>query len=100
MSYPTNALIPMAKLVNEVNDRDYSKVKKPALFYFSMDDKVVDPKKIKKFISNWGGKSTTKIVKLSNSDDKYSHVLAGDIIYPNQTEHAKKTIVTWIKNIK
>ena len=98
MSYPTNALIPMAKLVNEVNDRDYSKVKKPALFYFSMDDKVVDPKKIKKFISNWGGKSTTKIVKLSNSDDKYSHVLAGDIISPNQTEHAKKTIITWIKN--
>ena len=100
MSYTTNALIPMAKLVNEVNDRDYSKVKKPALFYFSMDDKVVDPKKIKKFISNWGGKSTTKIVKLSNSDDKYSHVLAGDIISPNQTEHAKKTILAWIKNLK
>ena len=57
-------------------------------------------KKIKKFISNWGGKSTTKIVKLSNSDDKYSHILAGDIISPNQTEHAKKTIVTWIKNLK
>ena len=47
MSYPTIALIPMAKLVNEVNDKDYSKVDKPALFYFSMDDKVVDPKKIK-----------------------------------------------------
>ncbi len=100
MSYPTNALIPMAKLINEVNERDYSKVNKPALFYFSMDDKVVDPKKIKKFISNWGGKSTTEIIKLSNNDDKYSHVLAGDIISPNQTEHAKKTIVAWIKNLK
>ena len=100
MSYPTIALIPMVKLVNEVNDKDYSKVDKPALFYFSMDDKVVDPKKIKKFISNWGGKSTIKIVKLSNKDDKYSHVLAGDIISPNQTEHAKKTMVNWIKNLK
>jgi len=55
---------------------------------------------LKKFISNWGGKSTIKIVKLSNKDDKYSHVLAGDIISPNQTEHAKKTMVNWIKNLK
>ena len=100
MSYPTNALIPMAKLVREVNKKDYSKVKKPALFYFSMEDKVVDPEKIKEFITNWGGNRTTKIVKLSNQDDKFSHVLAGDIISPNQTEYAKKIMVNWIENLK
>ena len=100
MSYPTNALIPMAKLVREVNKKDYSTVKKPALFYFSMEDKVVNPHKIKEFITKWGGNSTTKIVKLSNKDDKFSHVLAGDIISPNQTDHTKKTMVNWIKNLK
>ena len=100
MSYPTNALIPMAKLVREVNKKDYSTVKKPALFYFSMEDKVVNPHKIKEFITKWGGNSTTKIVKLSNKDDKFSHVLAGDIISPNQTDHAKKTMVNWIKSLK
>ena len=100
MSYPTNALIPMAKLVREVNKKDYSTVKKPALFYFSMEDKVVNPHKIREFITKWGGNSTTKIVKLSNKDDKFSHVLAGDIISPNQTDHAKKTMVNWIKNLK
>ena len=100
MTYPTNALIPMAKLVREVNKKDYSTVKKPALFYFSMEDKVVNPHKIKEFITKWGGNSTTKIVKLSNKDDKFSHVLAGDIISPNQTDHAKKTMVNWIKNLK
>ena len=99
MSYPTNALIPMGKLIKEVNNKDYSTVNKPALFYFSMEDKVVDPNKIKKFISKWGGKRTTKIVKLSNKDDKFSHVLAGDIISPNQTEHAKLIMVNWIKNL-
>ena len=100
MSYPTNALIPMAKLVREVNKKDYSTVKKPALFYFSMEDEVVDPVKIREFITNWGGDSTTKIVKLSNQDDKFSHVLAGDIISPNQTEYAKNTMVNWIKNLR
>ena len=100
MSYPTNALIPMAKLVREVNKKDYSTVKKPALFYFSMEDKVVNPHKIKEFITKWGGNSTTKIVKLSNKDDKFSHVLAGDIISPNQTEYAKNIMVNWIKNLR
>ena len=99
MSYPTNALIPMGKLIKEVNKYDYSTVDKPALFYFSMEDKVVDPNKIKKFISNWGGKITTKIVRLSSKDDKFSHVLAGDIISPYQTEHAKLIMVNWIKNL-
>ena len=99
MSYPTNALIPMGKLIKEVNKYDYSTVDKPALFYFSMEDKVVDPNKIKKFISNWGGEITTKIVRLSSKDDKFSHVLAGDIISPYQTEHAKLIMVNWIKNL-
>ena len=99
MSYPTNALIPMARLVNEVNNKDFSNIKKPALFYFSMEDKVVNPQKIKKFISGWGGKSTTEIIKLSKDDDKYSHVLAGYIISPNQTELARKTMVNWIENL-
>ena len=99
MSYPTNALIPMARLVNEVHNKDFSNIKKPALFYFSMEDKVVNPLKIKKFISGWGGKSTTEIIKLSKNDDKYSHVLAGYIISPNQTELARKTMVNWIENL-
>ena len=99
MSYPTNALIPMARLVNEVNNKDFSNIKKPALFYFSMEDKVVNPLKIKKFISGWGGKSTTEIIKLSKNDDKYSHVLAGHIISPNQTQHARKIMVNWIENL-
>lgn len=100
MSYPTNALIPMAKLVKEANNRDYKNVKKPALFYFSKEDKVVDPNKTKEFIKKWGGETTTKVVKLSNNDDKLSHVLAGYIISPNQTEHARKTMLNWIENLK
>ena len=83
----------------EVNNKDFSNVNKPALFYFSMQDKVVNPQKIKKFISGWGGKRTITIVKLSKDDDKYSHVLAGSIISPNQTQQARKTMVNWIESL-
>ena len=35
------------KVVNEANDKDYSKVDKPALFYFSMTTKWLILKKLK-----------------------------------------------------
>ena len=89
----------MARLVKKINDQDFSEVNKPALFYFSMDDKVVEPKKTVKFIKNWGGNSKTINVKMSEFDDKYSHVIAGDILSPRQTEFARKEMVQWIKSL-
>ena len=99
LSYPTKALIPMARLVKKINEQDFTSVKKPALFYFSMEDKVVEPKKTLEFIKNWGGKSKTINVKMSKFDDKYSHVIAGDILSPKQTQFARKKMVEWIKSL-
>ena len=99
LSYPTKALIPMARLVKKINNEDFSNVNNPALFYFSMDDKVVEPKKTVEFIENWGGETKTINVKMSEFDDKYSHVIAGDILSPGQTEFARKEMVEWIKSL-
>ena len=99
LSYPTKALIPMARLVKKINEQDFTSVKKPALFYFSMEDKVVEPKKTLEFIKNWGGKSKTINVKMSKFDDKYSHVIAGYILSPKQTQFARKKMVEWIKSL-
>ena len=52
LAYPTNALIPMANFVKKVNEQDFSNVKIPALFYFSLDDKVVRPDKTIQFIKD------------------------------------------------
>ena len=99
LSYPTKALIPMARLVKKINNEDFSNVNNPALFYFSMDDKVVEPKKTVKFSKNWGGKTKIINVKMSEFDDKYSHVIAGDILSPQQTNIARKKMVKWIKSL-
>ena len=99
LSYPTKALIPMARLVQKINNQDFSKVNNPALFYFSMDDKIVEPEKTVRFIKNWGGNTKTVNVKMSKFDDKYSHVIAGDILSPGQTEFARKEMVKWIKSL-
>ncbi|MBL6846742.1 MAG: alpha/beta hydrolase, partial [Alphaproteobacteria bacterium] len=54
LAYPTDALIPMAKLVKKIKKQDFTKVKIPALFYFSLDDKVVKADETQKFIQKWG----------------------------------------------
>jgi hypothetical protein len=36
---------------------------------------------------------------MSKFDDKYSHVIAGDILSPGQTEFARKEMVKWIKSL-
>ena len=89
----------MASLVKKVNNQDFKKVNKPALFYFSLEDKVVKPKETIQFISNWGGETKTVNVKMTEFDDKNSHVIAGDILSPRQTEFARKTMVKWIKSL-
>ena len=99
LSYPTKALIPMARLVKKINNKNFNNVNNPALFYFSMDDEVVEPKKTLEFIENWGGETKTINVKMSEFDDKYSHVIAGDILSPGQTEFARKEMVEWIKSL-
>ena len=99
LNYPTTALIPMAKLVKIIKQKNFQNVTIPALFYFSLNDKVVDPQKTINFISQWGGKSKTINVKMTEYDDKYSHIVAGDIISPKQTEKAFSEITYWIKGI-
>ena len=55
-TYPTIAVIPMAAIVKAVTEQDFSKVTIPALFYFSLEDKVVDPEATKNMTRKWGGR--------------------------------------------
>ena len=99
LNYPTTALIPMAKLVKIIKQKNFQNVTIPALFYFSLNDKVVNPQKTINFISQWGGESKTINVKMTKYDDKYSHIVAGDMISPKQTKKAFSEISRWIKDI-
>ena len=69
------------------------------LFIVSKEDKVVDTKKTLKIAEQWGGKSFINLVKCSPNEDPYSHVLAGDIKSPTQTNKLVKTSLAWIKSL-
>jgi len=98
-SYPTVATLPMAAIVKVVAEKDFSNIRTPALFYYSLNDKVVKPEATKVMARRWGGKVKTINVVMSEKDDKYSHIIAGDIVSPNQTGYAIQQMLKWIKTL-
>ena len=97
--YPIVAVITMATLVKKVVSQNFRKKNCPALFIVSEEDKVVDVKKTLQIAEQWGGKSLVNLVKCGPYDDPHSHVLAGDIKSPTQTEKLVKTSLAWIKSL-
>ena len=99
LTYSTKSVIELANLVKFTNSLNFKNIKTPALFFYSNEDKVVDTRKTSKVIKRWGGEVEEVILKLTASDDPYSHVIAGKIRSPNQTRHVVEKIIYWIENL-
>lgn len=97
--YPTVALMPMAALVKHVDGLDLSAAKIPAMFVISDQDKVVSPVKNREIAEEWGGDSTLEILTMDEGDDPFSHVIAGDILSPGQTETASQSMINWAQAV-
>jgi len=99
-SYPSIAVLPMGALVKHANALDFAAIDTPALFVFTMQDTVVDHNATIEVIEKWGGPTkifNPEIPAEEGSDD--SHVLAGDIVAPQRTAIATKTILDWVNGL-
>jgi pimeloyl-ACP methyl ester carboxylesterase len=95
-SYPSEAVFPMAAIVEYATNQDFSGVKTPALFYFSDNDAVVRPKLTRAVAARWGGPVTLEEVAPGAGIDDNNHVIAGDIMSPGGTDPAVNAILGWI----
>lgn len=93
--YPTAALFPMATLVREALIQDYGDATMPALFIYAPEDQVIDPTVIPSIIEDWGGPVREELRVMGPGDDPNSHVIAGDILSPGQTETTVQMILDW-----
>ncbi|MCW9043680.1 MAG: lysophospholipase [Pseudopelagicola sp.] len=98
-SYPTRALFQMAALVKHAHAQDYTAVSVPALFWFADADQVVDHRATRAIAARWGGGATLRAVTVSQEDDASSHVIAGDILSPRQTQVVIDEFIRWINNL-
>ena len=79
--YPSKALTEMMNLVDGVRRIDLSRIQTPALFIYTEKDEVVNISFVKQKFLELG--STKKKLLAINSPD---HILAGDIINPQNTD--------------
>ncbi|WP_171126473.1 MULTISPECIES: carboxylesterase [unclassified Ruegeria] len=98
-TYPWEAVVPMTVLVDAVNRLDFSGAKVPALFWYSDDDQVVRPDITHEVAAAWGAPSTTELVTMGPGDDPASHVVAGRLMSPGQTDATVAGILNWLETL-
>jgi len=97
--YPSVAAMPMGALIKAVNALDLSEATVPALFWFSLEDKVVRPELTLEVAAAWGGPTRVVHPELGPDDDPYAHVIAGDILSPSQNAATVEGILDWIGDL-
>lgn len=93
--YPTAAVFPMATLMRTARAVDHGAISVPLLVLQSPDDQVVDAAETARVVAAWGGPARLEAPTLAPGDDRYAHVIAGDILSPGQTAWAVRLIADW-----
>lgn len=97
--YPSVAVLPMAALVKAAVALDPAQAQVPALFWFSDNDRVVDPAVTRRIAARWGGEATIMNPNLGPRDDPNAHVIAGEIMSPGQTDNAVQGMLNWARRL-
>jgi pimeloyl-ACP methyl ester carboxylesterase len=95
--YPTDALLPMARTIALANSARLERIRVPALFFHSPQDKTVKSANIIRNARRWG--APHRLVAVENSGDPSAHVLAGDALSPSTTETVVDQIIDWLRDI-
>ena len=99
LRYPTRALYPMNDLVRDAWRSDLEGIATPLLMVLNDGDQVVNPAKARKVMRRWGGPVTHVSLEQGPTDDPMGHVMAGDIMSPNQTEPMVRRIFDWVGDL-
>lgn len=93
---PTRAVLPMMGLVHLARNTDHENVTVPALFIYSPSDEVVDPLLIEENAAKFSN-SRVGIHTIAESSDTTNHILAGDIIAPENNDEVFQTVLDFVK---
>lgn len=99
--YPNVALLPMQAAVNAAGDVPYEEIDLPTLFIFHPEDGVVKSEVTEQVAARWGQSSGAKVSvqRVETSSDGSKHVIAGDILDPDNTQPVTTMILDWVKTL-
>jgi alpha-beta hydrolase superfamily lysophospholipase len=95
VTYPTAALLPMARLVEIVRGLDFASMRVPALFVYSPGDAVVDAARTVQVAGQWGAPHQT--IEVPEAPGVARHIVAGDLISPATTGQVAAAVTDWIR---
>jgi esterase/lipase len=96
-SYPTDALVEMMRLVKFVRNQLPMTIPQSLLVFYSPDDSVVDPAAITSAFEQIHS-SRQQLIPITGSGDSSNHVIAGDILSPQNNKVVTEAIVRFIRN--
>ncbi|MDZ4701039.1 MAG: alpha/beta fold hydrolase [Rhodothermales bacterium] len=94
--HPSRALVPMMGLVDLVNGLDFAGIASPLLVVYSPNDQVVNPALIAEAYPRFGSPIKEAVV-LDEVGDPSNHVLAGDILSPDETMPMVRRVVAFLR---
>lgn len=96
--YPSTALIPMMTMVKFIGQSNLNQVNAPTLVIYAPNDTVVDPAATLRAYNTLGS-PIKQLVAIENSSDDSHHVLAGDILAPQDTEPVLEIIRAFLAEL-
>lgn len=95
LEIPVETVIRLGALLKVVSNTDFASIEIPHLIFYSTKNKVVSYREAESVMKLWGG--PVSVVKIENSVGKYHHILSGDALSPNTTQHVVEESVKWIR---
>lgn len=97
--YPSTALVTMMSLVAYVRESNLERIETPVLVVYSPDDEVVNAGEIERRYAQFGSK-VKRIEAIDRGGELENHVLAGDILAPDNTPRVERLILDFVAGIR
>jgi len=97
--YPTKAFLPMMAFVQLVREMELEAVKQPMLVIYSPNDQVVSPTMVEETFARFGS-TNKKLIPIEQPQHSSNHVLAGDIVAPNDTPQIEEMILDFVSSLR
>ena len=96
--YPSSSIVEMMRLVDLVDRMDLQAIKTPLLVAYCPKDQVVDPAATRATFERFGGEPK-HLVEVDDVGDPKCHVLAGDILSPDDTDRVAAILLDFLRQI-
>ncbi|MEM6512011.1 MAG: alpha/beta fold hydrolase [Pseudomonadota bacterium] len=96
-TYPTRAVVEAMRLVDFVEGSLPVSIPSRLLVVYSPDDQVISPTAVRAAVERIDTPDLS-VVEVTETDDRFRHVIAGDILSPSTTQSVADSVIDFLRN--